>query len=83
MNLYHTDGGGWLFVVVGDRGGGAEHAGNQESFSQALEKLGGNNSELGAAFIKFSCLVKELATLLRNLVRHLSIKNQSIHGMSC
>uniref|UniRef100_A0A7N6AN71 ArfGAP with SH3 domain, ankyrin repeat and PH domain 1b n=1 Tax=Anabas testudineus TaxID=64144 RepID=A0A7N6AN71_ANATE len=51
--------------------GQAEHAGNQESFSQALEKLGGNNCELGAAFIKFSCLVKELAGLLENLVSHL------------
>uniref|UniRef100_A0A4W6CK04 ArfGAP with SH3 domain, ankyrin repeat and PH domain 1a n=1 Tax=Lates calcarifer TaxID=8187 RepID=A0A4W6CK04_LATCA len=51
--------------------GQAEHAGNQESFSQALERLGGNNSELGAAFVKFSCLVKELAALLKNLVSQL------------
>uniref|UniRef100_A0A7N6FAC3 ArfGAP with SH3 domain, ankyrin repeat and PH domain 1b n=1 Tax=Anabas testudineus TaxID=64144 RepID=A0A7N6FAC3_ANATE len=51
---------------------GQEHAGNQESFSQALEKLGGNNCELGAAFIKFSCLVKELAGLLENLLQSLS-----------
>uniref|UniRef100_A0A7N8YC69 ArfGAP with SH3 domain, ankyrin repeat and PH domain 1a n=1 Tax=Mastacembelus armatus TaxID=205130 RepID=A0A7N8YC69_9TELE len=47
---------------------GQEHAGNQESFSQALERLGANNTELGAAFVKFSCLVKELAALLKNLV---------------
>ncbi|KAM9349484.1 arf-GAP with SH3 domain, ANK repeat and PH domain-containing protein 1a [Symphorus nematophorus] len=51
---------------------GQEHAGNQESFSQALEKLGGNDSELGAAFVKFSCLVKELAALLKNLLQSLS-----------
>uniref|UniRef100_A0A667XZK8 ArfGAP with SH3 domain, ankyrin repeat and PH domain 1a n=1 Tax=Myripristis murdjan TaxID=586833 RepID=A0A667XZK8_9TELE len=50
---------------------GQEHAGNQESFSQALERLGGNNTELGSAFVKFSCLIKELASLLKNLVRHL------------
>ncbi|XP_068604791.1 arf-GAP with SH3 domain, ANK repeat and PH domain-containing protein 1a [Brachionichthys hirsutus] len=51
---------------------GQEHAGNQESFSQALERLGGNNFELGAAFVKFSCLVKELAALLKNLLQSLS-----------
>ncbi|XP_035527097.1 arf-GAP with SH3 domain, ANK repeat and PH domain-containing protein 1-like, partial [Morone saxatilis] len=51
---------------------GQEHAGNQESFSQALERLGGNNSELGAAFVKFSCLVKDLAALLKNLLQSLS-----------
>ncbi|XP_045907136.1 arf-GAP with SH3 domain, ANK repeat and PH domain-containing protein 1a [Micropterus dolomieu] len=50
---------------------GQEHAGNQESFSQALERLGGN-FELGAAFVKFSCLVKELAALLKNLLQSLS-----------
>uniref|UniRef100_A0A3Q3IAJ4 ArfGAP with SH3 domain, ankyrin repeat and PH domain 1a n=1 Tax=Monopterus albus TaxID=43700 RepID=A0A3Q3IAJ4_MONAL len=51
---------------------GQEHAGNQDSFSQALERVGGNNSELGAAFVKFSCLIKELAALLRNLLQSLS-----------
>ncbi|XP_042284332.1 arf-GAP with SH3 domain, ANK repeat and PH domain-containing protein 1a isoform X2 [Thunnus maccoyii] len=51
---------------------GQEHAGNQDSFSQALERLGGNNSELGTAFVKFSCLVKELADLLKNLLQSLS-----------
>ncbi|XP_040001374.1 arf-GAP with SH3 domain, ANK repeat and PH domain-containing protein 1a isoform X2 [Xiphias gladius] len=51
---------------------GQEHAGNQESFSQALERLGGNNSELGTAFVKFSCLIKELAALLKNLLQSLS-----------
>lgn len=49
-------------------GCGAEHAGNQENFSQALERLGGSSSELGGAFMKFSGLVKELAALLKNLV---------------
>uniref|UniRef100_A0A667XQI4 ArfGAP with SH3 domain, ankyrin repeat and PH domain 1a n=1 Tax=Myripristis murdjan TaxID=586833 RepID=A0A667XQI4_9TELE len=51
---------------------GQEHAGNQESFSQALERLGGNNTELGSAFVKFSCLIKELASLLKNLLQSLS-----------
>ncbi|XP_071347225.1 arf-GAP with SH3 domain, ANK repeat and PH domain-containing protein 1a isoform X2 [Trachinotus anak] len=51
---------------------GQEHAGNQESFSQALERLGGNSSELGTAFVKFSCLVKELTALLKNLLQSLS-----------
>ncbi|XP_027147263.1 arf-GAP with SH3 domain, ANK repeat and PH domain-containing protein 1 isoform X3 [Larimichthys crocea] len=51
---------------------GQEHAGNQELFSQALDRLGGSNSELGSAFMKFSCLVKELAALLKNLLQSLS-----------
>uniref|UniRef100_A0A3B4TT38 ArfGAP with SH3 domain, ankyrin repeat and PH domain 1a n=1 Tax=Seriola dumerili TaxID=41447 RepID=A0A3B4TT38_SERDU len=51
---------------------GQEHAGNQENFSQGLERLGGNSCELGAAFVKFSCLVKELAALLNNLLQSLS-----------
>lgn len=49
-------------------GCGAEHAGNQENFSQALEQLGGGSSELGGAFVKFSGLIKELTALLKNLV---------------
>ncbi|XP_056247424.1 arf-GAP with SH3 domain, ANK repeat and PH domain-containing protein 1a isoform X1 [Seriola aureovittata] len=51
---------------------GQEHAGNQENFSQALERLGGNSCELGAAFVKFSCLIKDLAALLNNLLQSLS-----------
>ncbi|XP_075878297.1 arf-GAP with SH3 domain, ANK repeat and PH domain-containing protein 1a [Nelusetta ayraudi] len=51
---------------------GQEHAGNQENFSQALERLGGSSSEVGGAFVKFSGLVKELAALLKNLLQSLS-----------
>ncbi|XP_074543942.1 arf-GAP with SH3 domain, ANK repeat and PH domain-containing protein 1a [Halichoeres trimaculatus] len=51
---------------------GQEHAGNQELFSQALERLGGNQSELGSAFLMFSGLVRELAALLKNLLQSLS-----------
>lgn len=60
--------GGSVYDVVACGGCGAEHAGNQENFSQALERLGGGSSELGGAFVKFSGLVKELAALLKNLV---------------
>lgn len=58
-----------IFLVL------AAYVGNLLSFSENLEKLGSNSltrerePDLGAAFLKFSVVTKELAALLKNLVR--------------
>uniref|UniRef100_A0A671QTK8 Arf-GAP with SH3 domain, ANK repeat and PH domain-containing protein 1-like n=1 Tax=Sinocyclocheilus anshuiensis TaxID=1608454 RepID=A0A671QTK8_9TELE len=57
---------------------GQEHVQNEENYGQALDKFGSNfisrdSSDLGTAFIKFSGLIKELAALLKNLVRDINL----------
>ena len=52
------------------------YVGNLLSFAENLEKLGSNSltraePDLGAAFLKFSVVTKELAALLKNLVSNL------------
>ncbi|XP_072029942.1 arf-GAP with SH3 domain, ANK repeat and PH domain-containing protein 2-like isoform X2 [Amphiura filiformis] len=56
---------------------GNTYVGNLLSFAENLEKLGSNSltraePDLGAAFLKFSVVTKELAALLKNLVQNLN-----------
>ncbi|XP_071804297.1 arf-GAP with SH3 domain, ANK repeat and PH domain-containing protein 1-like isoform X1 [Asterias amurensis] len=57
---------------------GNTYVGNLLSFAENLEKLGSNTlskekePDLGAAFLKFSVITKELAALLKNLVQNIN-----------
>ncbi|XP_071963232.1 arf-GAP with SH3 domain, ANK repeat and PH domain-containing protein 2-like isoform X2 [Antedon mediterranea] len=57
---------------------GNEHVNDMMTLSETLEKLGANafskekEPELGTAFLKFSVIIKELASLMKNLVQNIN-----------